>query len=244
VDQQACSKIGKLIGVLARNGDPDNHILVADNQPLTVCVVVRIPEDRLEKAKTQTELIGNATCTTFMKPGAQQFMEFCLSSSAPDFAVVEIPEQLVDDVFWIQRQIRRSVKGLCWVSVCNTSSGHVSFPAKSGIHVNLHFIVLGESTSKSKVTGLKEQEAKMSSAGPNNSPVIQKNTVEEIAVTKKVESSCSLQKPASSQHSSLNTSGEESIIFNLNKLISIAKPWRCRNRLQMYGRYIVGIVLL
>jgi hypothetical protein len=218
VDQQACSKIGKLIGVLARNGDPDNHILVADNQPLTVCIIVRIPEDRLEKAKTQTELIGNATFTTIVKPGAQQFMEFRLSSSAPDFAVVEIPQQLVDDVFWIQRQIRRSVKGLCWVSVCNTSSGHVSFPAKSGIHVNLQSIVLGESTSKSKVTGLKEQEAKISSAGPNNSPVIQKNPVAEIAGGKTVENSCSLQKPASttsSQHRSINTSGEESINLTL-----------------------------
>jgi hypothetical protein len=59
----------------------------------------------------------------------------------------------------------------------------------------------------------------MVAAGPNNSPVIQKNPVAEIAGGKKVDSSCSLQLPASntsSQHSSLNTSGEESINFNLN----------------------------
>jgi len=179
VDPQTCTKIGKkLIGVMVRNVDGDRHIGAADNHPLMLCVVSRIPENRLQRFVTRPqEMRANAVRTTFMKPGVQQSLEFRLSSENLRVSyIAEIPEQLVENVFWIQKQIRRSVGLLFQVSVCNTSSGHVTFPVTSSIRFVLLAKIMGENQTIG--TERKEQSENQGKASQHHSALAPNNSTD------------------------------------------------------------------
>jgi RNA recognition motif. (a.k.a. RRM, RBD, or RNP domain) len=132
VDEQTCLRVGNRILVKVRNVNEHLCITIDKKQPLTVCIVVEQARvDCLGPSLTSDGLTAGVLKESLIEAASQQVVEFLISDK--DVATVEILEQLLDDKFRIQKQIRPVVNCRFFASVFNTQNTQAHFSGKISV---------------------------------------------------------------------------------------------------------------